>query len=64
MLEYIRSDQFGQHGESNKLYDIITEFIEKLAAENEAVQAENEALAKSNYQYEGLISEHDRAIEK
>ena len=23
MLQYIQSDQFGQYGESNKLYDII-----------------------------------------
>jgi hypothetical protein len=28
MLQYIRSEQFGIHGESNKLYDIILVSIE------------------------------------
>ena len=64
MLQYILSDQFGQHGESNKLYDNIQDFISKLQAENEAIQADNEALAKSNVSYEALIQEHERSIDK
>jgi len=48
MLQYIRSDQFGQYGESQKLYDIILEFIAKLNRENEDLHYENERLAKSN----------------
>jgi len=37
ILQYIRSDQFGQYGESNKLYEIILEFITKLTNENEKI---------------------------
>lgn len=36
------------YGESQKLYDIILEFITKLERENEDYHVENERLAKSN----------------
>ena len=75
MLQYIRSDQFGQYGESQKLYDIIQvsyinfclyfavqEFIAKLNKENDDLHADNERLAKSNVQYEYIIKSHDGEI--
>jgi len=63
ILQYIRSDQFGKPcGESQKLYEIILEFIAKLNTENENLHSENERLAKSNVQYENIISSHDREI--
>mmetsp|Transcript_32253 Transcript_32253/g.49368 ORF Transcript_32253/g.49368 Transcript_32253/m.49368 type:complete len:166 (+) Transcript_32253:229-726(+) len=64
MLQYIRSDQFGQYGESQKLYDIIQEFITKLQKENEDLHHDNERLAKSIVQYESIISSHDTEINK
>lgn len=64
MLQYIRSDQFGQYGESNKLYDIILEFISKMQAENDALQLDNERLARSNVQYEGLVKAHEAEIQR
>ena len=62
MLQYIRSDQFGQYGESQKLYDIILEFIAKLNRENEDLHLENERLAKSNVQYEQIIKSHENEL--
>lgn len=62
MLQYIKSDQFGQYGESNKLNDIILEFIAKMSDENMDLQLDNEQLAKSNVQYEGLIHNHQQVL--
>lgn len=62
MLAYLRSDQFGIYGESQKLYDTIMEFIAKLQKENADLHSDNERLAKSNIQYEGLLAEHDEEI--
>lgn len=42
MLQYIRSNEFGKHGEPQKLYEIILEFISKLNDENENLHVENE----------------------
>jgi len=49
LLAYIQSDKFGsQGGESNQLMARIQEFIDKLDAENQAIESENSKLVVYN----------------
>ena len=65
ILQYLNSAQFGKHGESNRLFEIINvsdfisdddqEFIDRLANENHEMRCEKERLNRSNAMYENVI---------
>ena len=41
LLEYIGSEEFGQHGESQKFFSLYQEFIERCEKENKELERQN-----------------------